>query len=128
MHLLPSLAMFLAFGAHSTREIAPEPAYDTSSVINEMATVVEQREVPKGEALSGIHLIVKTDSATLEVYLGPTDFVKQFEFNASKGDRVQVAGSKVKFRGADIVLAREVRNQQLTLYLRDRKGVPNWSH
>jgi hypothetical protein len=108
-------------------EPVAEPAYDAANVMNEIVSVVESREVPKGDALGGIHILVKSDSVTIDVFLGPTEFVKQFEFNVSKGDRVQVAGSKVKFRGADIILAREVRNQQMTLYLRDRKGVPNWS-
>jgi DNA/RNA endonuclease YhcR with UshA esterase domain len=105
-----------------------EPVYAPSTVINEMATVIEVRETPKTEVLGGIHFIVKADSGTIDVHVGPKDYVAQFEFNIAKGDRVQIAGSKLKFRGVDIVLAREVRNQQMTLYLRDRKGVPFWSH
>jgi len=95
--------------------------------MNQMATVMDVREVPKGEALCGLHLTAKTDTVTIDVYVGPMDFVRQFEFSVTKGDRVQIAGSRVKFRGADLLLAREVRNQQMTLYLRDAKGVPNWS-
>jgi hypothetical protein len=133
------IAASLVFGARSnseqrtrqsprSAEAVQAPIYDAATVINEMATVVEFREVLKDDALCGVHLVVKTDSATLDVFVGPVEFVKQFEFTVIKGDRVQVAGSRVKFRGVDVVLAREVRNQQMTLYLRDRKGVPNWGH
>jgi DNA/RNA endonuclease YhcR with UshA esterase domain len=107
---------------------ATEPVYVSATVISEMATVIEVREVAKTEVLGGLHLTVKTDSGTLDVHLGPRDYVAQFEFSVAKGDRVKIAGSKVRFRGTDVVLAREVRSQQSTLYLRDAKGVPFWNH
>jgi hypothetical protein len=40
---------------------------------------------------------------------------------------VQVKGSKIKFNGASTVLAREVRMESNTLYLRDDHGVPYWT-
>lgn len=103
------------------------PRYDPATVIDVMVTVVEVRNVPRTATEPGVHVTVKLDSQAVDVYLGPADFVKEFEISFEAGDRLQVIGSRVKFRGADVVLAREVRKQQATVYLRDRRGVPNWS-
>ena len=42
-----------------------------------MATVAEVREVPQGSPLSGVHLVAKTESETIEVYLGPANFLEE---------------------------------------------------
>lgn len=104
-----------------------EPRYDTATVIDVLATVEETREVKAGP-LQGRHLTVKTEKETLDVYLGPTDFVKMFDVNFAKSDQVQVIGSKVKVDGADVVLAREVRKGEVSLLLRDANGQPNWKY
>jgi hypothetical protein len=96
-------------------------------VIDVMTTVTEIREVPRSSPLDGLHLIVKAESETLGVYLGPADFIKQFEISFAKGEEVQITGSKVKLAGgASIVLAREVRKGDSTLYCRRKSGEPNW--
>jgi len=107
----------------------PEPRYDTTSQFDTMTVVAEQREV--GTPLNGIHILVRLDTAkensdTLDVYLGPTAFVKDFEVTFEKGDRVQVTGSKVKYGGNPLILARQVRRDSTTLYLRDEHGTPYW--
>ena len=52
--------------------------------------------------------------------------MKDFSCHFNKGDRIQVKGSKVKFNGASAVLAKEVRLDSDTVYLRDDHGVPYW--
>jgi hypothetical protein len=93
--------------------------------------VSDLREVPRGNPLSGTHLIVRLESAkesseTIDVYLGPADYLKDFEVTYVKGDRVQVIGSKVKYQGAPLILARQVRRDATTIYLRDEHGTPYW--
>jgi hypothetical protein len=48
----------------------------------------------------------------------------------SKGDELAFTGSKVKYAGVDLILAREVLKGSDTLVLRDEKGNPvwNWKH
>jgi hypothetical protein len=96
-----------------------------------MTVVADVREVPRGNPLSGSHLMVRLDSAketseTIDVYLGPANYLKDFEVTFAKGNRVQVIGSKVKYGGAPVVLARQVRRESTTLYLRDENGTPYW--
>ena len=116
--------------AATPNKVAPaeeQPAYDPATMIDVLAIVTDIREVPRGSPLAGVHLILKEESGVLDVYLGPKDFIKQFEINFAKGDEIQVIGSKVRMAdGSRVVLAREVRKGETTLYCRSKKGEPNW--
>jgi len=45
----------------------------------------------------------------------------------SKGDQTEVVGSRVKYEGTDVVVARQVKKDGKTLELRNATGVPTWS-
>jgi len=118
----------------SQKEAAPtaEPRYDTATNIDVMVVVTDVKDVAPGNPLSGMHLIVrpetsKANSETIDVYLAPDDYLKDFGCHFAKGDRIQVKGSKVKYNGGPAVLAREVRLEATTVYLRDEHGVPYWN-
>ena len=104
------------------------PRYDTSSVTTFEAIVSEVRQGAKDSVPEGVSLVVKTDSdAVWTVYLGPVDFVNSFEITFKKGDRIHITGSKLKLSGGEVlVLAREVRKDSSTLYLRGKEGQPYW--
>ncbi|HVO99459.1 MAG TPA: hypothetical protein VMT15_15420 [Bryobacteraceae bacterium] len=104
----------------------PEPKYDTATVIDVNATITAQREVPKGSPMAGLHLAVKVGSEDLDVYVGPTEFVKIFEVTFKKGDSIHLIGSKVTFQEATVVLARDITLGTITLSLRDNSGEPLW--
>lgn len=104
------------------------PRYDTATVATYKGTVEEIRQHNRaGMAGSGTHLIVKSDGQTLDVHLGPTDFLAAQQMTFAKGDLIEVTGSKVKFGDAEAIIAREVKKGDKTLTLRDAQGVPKWS-
>lgn len=109
---------------------AEEPRYDPATEVSTLAIVTDIREVPRGNPMSGVHLSVKPESQesqVIDVYLGPADFIKQFEIHFAKGDEVRVTGSKVKTaNGSHVILVREVRKDLETLSCRRAKGEPNW--
>jgi hypothetical protein len=122
--------LLLALAASSNQKDA-EPKYDAATNIDVMVVVTDVKEVAVGSPLNGMHLIVRPESSksnaeTTDVYLGPDDYLKDFGCHFAKGDRIQVKGSKVKFNGGPAVLAREVRLESTTVYLRDEHGVPYW--
>jgi|ERR1035438_4839538 hypothetical protein len=125
--------LLMAWAAASDQK-APaetEPRYDPATTIDMMVVVTDLKEVAAGNPLSGYHLIVRPESAragseTMDVYLAPADYLKDFDCHFAKGDRFQVKGSKIKYNGNTLVLAREVRLNSTTLYLRDERGVPYW--
>ena len=75
----------------------------------------------------GTHLSVKTAEGQKQVMLGPSNFISSKGFTFSKGDEVEVTGSKVTMAGADYLIAREVVKGGKTLTLRDKTGRPEWS-
>lgn len=116
-----------AFGGGKDPKTSAGPAYDRGSESKFLGKIAEVREVPKGELPGGIYLTVKTEKGdSVNVYVGPREFVKIFDVTFKAGEEVEVLASKVKFEGGDIFLAREIRMGQVTLILRDDTGAPNW--
>ena len=77
--------------------------------------------------MGGTHLLVKTASGPMTVMLGPSSFLNQKNFNVSKGDKIEVTGSKVSFGNSNAIIARKVKANGKTLTLRDKNGIPEWS-
>jgi hypothetical protein len=103
------------------------PQYNIKTEVDFIGAIVKVREVPRGEAFAGIHLTIQSKGEAIEVYLGPADFIKLMDMPLRAGLKdVGVTGSKVKFDGNDLVLARELRVDKTVLSLRDEKGFPNW--
>ncbi len=104
------------------------PKYDPASEMTLKGVVEEVKQIPSPMGWEGTHLIVKADKETMEVHIGPSFYLKEQNFSFAKGDSVEVIGSKVKYEGADVVLAREVRKGDKTLNLRNGQGIPLWSN
>ncbi len=105
-----------------------EPRYDPKTVINTTAVVQAVRDVDPPNALAGRHVIAKTEKQqNFDVYLAPLDYLKDFELRLNRGDEIHVIGSRVKSSGMDLILAREVRTGDTTIYLRDEAGQPYWT-
>ena len=90
-------------------------------------TVEEMKLPPKGSEKEVAHLLVKTGTDTVDVYLCPKSFLDDMGVSFSKADEIALTGSKVKQGEADLILAREVVKGSDTLVLRDDKGNPVWS-
>jgi hypothetical protein len=103
------------------------PSYDPATVIDIMGTITDVWEVPPYLQLEGLHLAVKSGSETLDVYVGPADFVEIFGVMFVKGDKIEVIGSRLMFGDGEIVLAAEIRIADVTVVLRDKDGVPYWA-
>lgn len=125
-----AILCLISFGREATALKLPAasqaPPYNPATVIDIIARVDSIHEVALPDPLSGIHLTVTADGHTIEVFLGPTAFVKEFQDLFTKGTRLQIVGSKVRRGASDILLAREIRRQSATLYLRDKQGRPFW--
>ena len=124
--LLVAIAQMPAGAQTKAASPAQEPRYDPAAMVDVQGAVTDVREVAAPNPMKGLHLSVKSDSGAFDVYLAPMEYLKDFGVTFAKGDRVQVAGSKVKFQGAEVILAREVRRDQDMIYLRDSQGKPFW--
>ena len=101
------------------------PKYDLHTEIKIKATVEEVKLPPKGSEKEAAHLLVKTGTDTLDVYLCPKSFLVDMGVSFNKGDEIALTGSKIKLGEADLVLAREIVKGSDTLVLRDDKAIPS---
>jgi hypothetical protein len=103
------------------------PKYDVHTESKMRGAVEEVKLPPKGSEKEVVHLLLKSGTDTVDVYLCPKAFLDDMGVTFSKGDDIALTGSKVKQGDADLVLAREVVKGSDTLVLRDEKGSPVWN-
>jgi len=103
------------------------PKYDVHTEMKMKGVVEEMKLPPKGSEKEAVHLLVKTGTETVDVYLCPKSFLDDMGVSFDKGDEIAITGSKAKQGEADLILAREVVKGTDTLVLRDEKGNPVWS-
>jgi hypothetical protein len=126
--IFPALGLLCAvlLVAQQPQETSPSK-YDVHAETKMKGTVEEVKLPPKGSEKEIAHLLVKTGTDTVDVYLCPKSFLDDMGVSFSKGDEIALTGSKVKQGEADLILAREVVKGTDTLVLRDEKGNPVWS-
>jgi len=112
--------------AQKAQDTSP-PKYDVHTEMKMKGAVEEMKLPPKGSEKEAAHLLVKTGTETVDVYLCPKSFLDDMGVSFGKGDEIAITGSKAKQGEADLILAREVVKGTDTLVLRDEKGNPVWS-
>lgn len=78
-------------------------------------------------AWTGTHLSLQTDGQTLDVALGPSDYVESQGVSLRAGDQVVVTGVRVEQEGRSTLVAYEVQKGGQTLRLRNANGRPLWA-
>jgi hypothetical protein len=116
----------LPLGAQKTQG-ANRPKYDVNTETKMKGTVEDVNLPPKGSEKEIAHLLVKTGTDTVDVYLCPKSFLDDMGVSFNKGDEIALTGSRVKQGEADLILARELVKGTDTLVLRDAKGNPVWN-
>jgi hypothetical protein len=75
----------------------------------------------------GIHAVIKTESETISVHLGPEWYIDNQDGRIEPGDTIEVKGSRITFDGKPVIVAAEVKRGDEVLVLRDKNGIPVWS-
>ena len=101
------------------------PEYDAKAEVTIKGVVEDFHESKMRGDHPGLHLIVKTDTETVEIHACPVRFMSELEFKIEKGDTVTVVGSRPEAGG--VVIAREITKGQTGLIVRDKDGVPVWT-
>ena len=101
--------------------------YDPNTETTFKAVVQEVKEVPGPGHGTGTHLTVKSGNDVYDVHVGPTWYLKQQKYTFATGDEVEVTGSKVKYQGADVIIARQIKKDGGVWTLRNARGIPLWS-
>ena len=103
------------------------PMYDPKTETTINGDVQEVKEISGPGKRTGTHLTVKAGNDVYDVHVGPTWYLTEENYAFAKGDQVEVIGSKVKYQGADAIIARQIKKDGNTWALRDAQGVPLWS-
>ena len=82
--------------------------YDTATETKIKGTVEEIKPAASESKTALIELMLKGDSATVDVSLCPKPFLDDLGVGYTKGDSLEITGSKVKRGDLEQVLAREV--------------------
>lgn len=129
MGAIPVLAFMVGSATLTAKDpkLSGVPEYNPATVVHANFQVADFKVVPAPEPLEGAHLFVKSGNGeTLDVFLGPAKYVKIFSLPLVAGDRINLIGSEVKFKGANLVLGREITKGAVTMILRDENGIPMW--
>jgi hypothetical protein len=126
----PVATFAFVWSALLSAQTGPPPKYDLHTETKMKGTVEEVKLPPKGNEKDVVHLMMKNGEDIVDLYFCPKSFMDDMGVSFSKGDELALTGSKVKYGGADLMLAREVVKGSDTLVLRDEKGNPvwNWRH
>jgi hypothetical protein len=103
---------------------AKAPEYDPKAEITFKGTIEDYHESQVRGDHPGLHLIVKTETETIEVHACPVRYMRELDFPLEKGDEVTIVGSRPG--GTGLVVAREITKGQATLTLREKSGAPIW--
>jgi hypothetical protein len=101
------------------------PEYDPKAEVTVKGIVEDFHESKTRGDHPGLHVILKTETETVEVHACPVRFMSELEFTIEKGDTLTVIGSRPEAGG--IVVARELTKGQTSLILRDKTGAPVWT-
>lgn len=115
------LSVPLAFAQRGMRN------YDPSTETTVKGTVEEVKQVSGRHGWNGTHLMLKTEAGQMDVHAGPSSYIAAQGFTFAQGDKVEVLGSKVKLGGVEALIAREIKQGDKTLVLRNTQGIPQWS-
>ena len=81
----------------------------------------------KGRIIDGlVYFPLRTANTTMEVQIGPKEFVDRSDFKLNVGETVTVIGMPRIENWRQVVLAREVSSMNAVLVVRDRFGLPLW--
>ncbi len=107
----------------------PALKYDLKAEKKIKGTVQEMKLEGQGRSAL-MHLVLKSGTDTVNVYLCPERFIKDMGIELKAGDEVEIIGSPVMDNGVSVILAREIDKGSDAYVLRDDKGVPvwNWQH
>jgi hypothetical protein len=121
----PALAQAPPAPAPPAKAPAKAPEYDPKAEVTVKGVVEDFHESKMRGDHPGLHIVLKTDTETVEVHACPLQFLTDLEFAVVKGDTLTIIGSRPG--GEGVLVAREITKGQMSLTLREKSGAPVWT-
>ena len=130
--VLPAIAVavaVLAGGPAAAQRSGVGPIHYDTATVQTVSGVVQRIDLPAPQARgpASMQILLFTGNDTLVVHLGPVWHFERNKLALAKGDRVEVTGSKTTVAGQPVLVAREIRQGDQLLKLRNERGAPLWS-
>ena len=127
---VPTLALAAAMAMNFIvpAKAANDPIYNPSTTMQVSGVIAAVSDIPGGQALEGVHVLVRLKNGSFDVYLGPRSFLNFLKTNLVAGDGIEVIGSRVNTGKTDVLLARQVYAGNAILTLRDVSGAEVWKN
>lgn len=106
---------------------APVRMWNPATVATVTGTVDAVERIEMGGDWSCLRLRLVTAQGTVQVRVGPDWFVAETKVSFSRGDRLEVKGSRLNFAGEDSIVAAEILRGAERIVLRDPTGRPAWA-
>jgi len=111
---------------HNTgTEVTITGTVDEVQQITGMGAAGQTWNCPRGWV--GTHLMLKTDTGTLAVHLGPSAYLASKNFSIAKSDKLTILGSKVQYQASNFLIAKEITKGNQVLTVRNSAGFPLWT-
>lgn len=107
-----SLAVSIAYAQGRRGQMRGMPRYDTANEVTLQGTITKVETHMGRMGWDGTHLVVTFGSETLDVHVGPSNYLAQQKFSFAAGEQIQVTGSRIKFEGSDVLIAREIKKRR----------------
>lgn len=102
--------------------------YDPKTVTTVHAEVISiQNMIPLKGMSTGVHLLVKTGTETIDIHLGPTWFIDKQDLDIRPKDKIEILGSRITYEGKPAIIAAEIIKGDEKLVLRNENGTAVWS-
>ncbi len=117
----------VTMGAGEARPSSTTAPFQVAQRLEQLSGTIEKvaRITAPNRPGSGTHLTLRTAEGTIDVSLGPSDYVDSQGVDLQTGDAVVVSGVRVTGRAGFI--AYEVQKGTQTLRLRTPDGAPLWA-
>lgn len=101
--------------------------YDSETVEEFSGKIIQISSSPDDEdSVSGVKILVEEEEEIMPIHLGPAWFINR-QFKPFKTDeKVSVRGSRIHFKGEDVIVAQLLKRGKINYRLRDDSGSPFW--
>ena len=121
-----ALTLLFCVAPAFAQKAPPDTQYDRQTETKTKGIVEDVKPVTFGTRKDFTELVVKSGDDQILIYVCPKPFQDEIGVTFTKGDEVDVTGSKIKQESSDVILARVMVKGTDTLMFRDDKGKPVW--
>ena len=124
-----TVLLIVLLTAVTSRKDNDSLAYNAANEMTAVGTVQEVQEFycPVTDD-RGTHVVLKTDRGEILVHVAIARFLRDHKFVINPGERLQVAGAKIRYHGKEGMIAREIIRGDEVFTVRDTAGKPLWSN